>query len=98
MALFDALTDPIDFIRAEIIHDHYIARLQGWAQNLVEKTQEDLSVSVGASMVMAATMPRVHIAPRRVRICPMPSGVPSWTRYLDLFLSSGDDLGLLHGR
>ena len=44
LALFDALTDPIDFVRAEIVHDHHIARLQGWAQNLVQKAEENFSV------------------------------------------------------
>ena len=43
LALFDALADTIDFVRAEIIHDQHIAGLQSWAQNLVQKAEEDFS-------------------------------------------------------
>ena len=44
LALFDALPDTIDFVRAEIIHDQHIAGLQSWAQNLVQKAEEDFSI------------------------------------------------------
>ena len=44
LALFDALADPIDFVRAKIVHDHHIARLQSWTQNLIQKAEEDFSV------------------------------------------------------
>jgi len=79
LALFDALADADDFVRTEIVHNQHIAGLQSWTQNLVQKAEET-SRSVGASMVMAAMMPRLLIAPTRVRICQLPCAVPSWTR------------------
>jgi hypothetical protein len=75
----DSLAYACDLVRAEVVHDHHIARSQCWTENVVEVSEEYLGVGC-ASMVIVAIMPRRLIAPRMVRIFQLPSGVVSCTR------------------
>src|ERR1700679_1654271 len=41
---FDAFAHAGHFVRAEVVHDHHIARSQHWAENMFEISEENFSV------------------------------------------------------
>jgi hypothetical protein len=78
-AAFQQPAHSFDLVRAQIVEDNDVARLQPWSEHLFHKSQKT-SPSVGDSMVILASMPSQLSAASTVKVRPWPAGTASDTR------------------